>query len=237
MKRKNKKEKKEEQNTSRETKRQNICVISRDQHVLSFGFNQWKKTWHTYTQAKTFTMCHKKRKKKKTKNEKRKSYMNMRINACRTEKQKQRKEKKKIWVALHIHKRSTVNTTIKSFHLYPTSQMFLLSIWTKFWVYIYINISYRNNSSFGGKWSFFFFFRKIKWHSFSLLFPHSKKKWSQSNIYEKKQTYTQRQWSIHITTKKKNKMTSEITWGKRKANTGWLSVHKWKIDISMTIKW
>jgi hypothetical protein len=41
MKRKKQKGKKEEkENTSRETKRKNICVISRDQHVLSFGFNQ-----------------------------------------------------------------------------------------------------------------------------------------------------------------------------------------------------
>jgi len=35
--------KEEKENTSRETKQKNICVISRDQHVLSFGFNQMKK--------------------------------------------------------------------------------------------------------------------------------------------------------------------------------------------------
>jgi len=37
---KRKKQKEEKENTSRETKQKNICVISRDQHVLSFGSNQ-----------------------------------------------------------------------------------------------------------------------------------------------------------------------------------------------------
>jgi hypothetical protein len=94
--------------------------------------------------------------------------MNMRMNAYRTEKQKQRKKK---------HMSSITHTqTIDCQHnnkffscVFNQSNVFAKYMDKNLSVYIYINISCRNNSSFGGKWSFSFsFFRKIKWHSFSL---------------------------------------------------------------------
>ena len=109
------KKKEDEGNTSRDTKRKNICVISRDQHVLSLfflGLNQWKNKHdihtHTHTQAKSYTMCHKKRKEKRKENH---IYEHMIEKKERRSKRKTKKEKR--WVALHIHKQSTVNTTKK----------------------------------------------------------------------------------------------------------------------------
>jgi hypothetical protein len=34
-----------------------------------------KKTWHTHTQAKTYTMCHKRKKRKKTKKRKKENHI------------------------------------------------------------------------------------------------------------------------------------------------------------------
>jgi hypothetical protein len=88
--------------------------------------------------------------------------------------------------------------------------MFLLSIWTKEFECLYIEIIHRLEGS--GVFSFFFLQNKM---ALFLSFSFLTRKKNDLNTYEQKQTYTQKTMIYTYDNKKK----SEITRGKRRGNT------------------
>lgn len=104
------------------------------------------------------------------------------------------------------------------FHVYPPSQMFLLSIWTTI-LSVYIEIIHHLEGS-GVFFSSSFSQNKMALF-LSWIFSLDKKMTLIQYIYiyiRTKQTYTQKTM-IYTYDNKKKEITSEITRGKRKANT------------------
>jgi hypothetical protein len=107
----------------------------------------------THTQAKTYTMCHKRKKTQKKRKKKEIIYEHAHLNAYRTETQKQKKRKDMSSIT-HTQTIDCQHNNKFFFHVYPPSQMFLLSIWTTIFS-VYIEIIHHLEGS--GVFFFFFF--------------------------------------------------------------------------------